>query len=96
MIDRDRLADSDHPLGRQRQESERAEERREQIGSGNRSEKIWTYNFPENRVTDHRAGVTLHKLESVLEGELDELLSAIRRELSESVESADRGAAPSS
>ncbi len=83
-------------LEQRRAAEERASERREQVGTGERSEKIRTYNFSQNRVTDHRAGVTLHKLESVLEGELDELLSAIRRELSDSVESADRGAAPSS
>ena len=46
-------------------------------GSGERSEKIRTYNFPQNRITDHRAGVTLHKLDHVLEGDLDELLDAV-------------------
>jgi len=61
----------------QRQAEERADARRGQVGSGDRSEKIRTYNFPQARVTDHRAGVTLHRLESVLEGELDELLEAV-------------------
>ena len=56
---------------------ERADARRGQVGSGERSEKIRTYNFPQSRVTDHRAGVTLHRLESVIEGELDELLDAV-------------------
>ena len=42
------------------------------MGTGERSEKIRTYNFPQSRVTDHRAGVTLHKLDTILEGELDE------------------------
>ncbi len=56
---------------------ERADARRGQVGSGDRSEKIRTYNFPQSRVTDHRAGVTLHRLDDVMEGELDELLDAV-------------------
>ena len=56
----------------------RSRERKSQIGSGDRSAKIRTYNFPQNRVTDHRIGLTLHRLESVLQGELDELLAALR------------------
>jgi peptide chain release factor 1 len=56
------------------QEKERAEERRSQVGSGDRSERIRTYNFPQNRVTDHRINLTLHKLPAILEGELDELI----------------------
>jgi len=59
------------------QESQRAQERRTQIGSGDRSEKIRTYNFPQNRVTDHRIGLTLYKLESVMNGELGELTEAL-------------------
>ena len=51
--------------------------RRSQIGTGDRSEKIRTYNFPQNRVTDHRVGVTLHQLEKILEGEMDELIEAL-------------------
>jgi peptide chain release factor 1 len=51
--------------------------RQSQMGSGERSERIRTYNFPQNRVTDHRIGVTLHKLTAVLEGELDELIQAL-------------------
>ena len=58
--------------------AERSRERKSQIGSGDRSAKIRTYNFPQNRVTDHRIGLTLHRLESVLQGELDELLGALR------------------
>ena len=61
-----------------RQEAERALERRTQVGTGDRSAKIRTYNFPQNRVTDHRIGLTLHALEEVLEGNLDELISAVR------------------
>jgi peptide chain release factor 1 len=66
---------------RERQAGERADERRGQVGSGERSEKIRTYNFPQSRLTDHRAGVTLHRLEAVLEGDLDELLDAVHVQL---------------
>jgi len=55
----------------ERQDSEVDEARRTQVGTGDRSEKIRTYNFPQNRVTDHRIGLTVHRLESVLEGDLD-------------------------
>ena len=60
------------------QEAERARERKAQVGTGDRSAKIRTYNFPQNRVTDHRTGLTLHKLEDVLDGDLEELLQALR------------------
>jgi peptide chain release factor 1 len=63
-------------LRRQREE-EIGMERREQVGTGERAEKIRTYNFPQNRVTDHRAGITLYRLEDILEGDLDELLDAV-------------------
>jgi peptide chain release factor 1 len=65
----------------ERKASERASERRSQVGTGDRSERIRTYNYPQSRVTDHRAGVTLHRLETILEGELDELLEAVRANL---------------
>lgn len=55
-----------------------AAERRGMVGSGERSEKIRTYNYPQNRVTDHRIGLTLHKLEAVMNGDLEELLTALR------------------
>ena len=61
----------------ERQEKERATERKTQVGSGDRSEKIRTYNFPQNRVTDHRIGFTLHKLDQVLEGDLDDIIDAL-------------------
>ena len=61
----------------ERAAGERATERRAQVGSGERSEKIRTYNFPQTRITDHRAGVTLHRLDAALEGDLDELLDAV-------------------
>jgi peptide chain release factor 1 len=65
--------------------AERAEARRSQIGTGDRSEKIRTYNFPQNRVTDHRIALTLHNLESVLEGEegLDEIIEALKQHVVE-------------
>ncbi len=63
---------------RERQEAEIAQSRKAQVGTGDRSEKIRTYNFPQNRVTDHRVGVTLHKLEYVLAGDLDEMVEALR------------------
>ena len=63
---------------RQRQDAERAASRRSQVGTGDRSERIRTYNFPQGRVTDHRIGLTLHKLERVLNGEaLDEVVDAL-------------------
>jgi peptide chain release factor 1 len=65
-----------------KKEEEQAQEistaRRSQVGTGERSERIRTYNFPQNRVTDHRIGLTLHKLEAVLGGELDELIDNLR------------------
>jgi peptide chain release factor 1 len=62
---------------KQRQADERASERRSQVGTGGRSERIRTYNFPQSRVSDHRIGLTLHKLEAILEGSLDELLDGV-------------------
>jgi peptide chain release factor 1 len=56
------------------QEKERAQERNSQVGSGDRSERIRTYNYPQSRVSDHRINLTLHKLPSIMEGELDELI----------------------
>jgi peptide chain release factor 1 len=67
-------------LERHRQEEELSAQRRSQIGGGERSEKIRTYNFPENRVTDHRIKLTLHQLDRVLDGELDELTDALAAE----------------
>ncbi len=78
--------------------AERASERRAQVGTGERSEKIRTYNFPQSRVTDHRAGVTLHKLDALLAGEMDELLDAVHSSLAAAregeVEGPDPGAKP--
>ncbi|MEE8313755.1 MAG: peptide chain release factor 1 [Myxococcota bacterium] len=66
-----------YDLEQRRCAAERAEERRGQIGTGERSERIRTYNFPQNRVTDHRIGLTLHKLDMIIEGDLDELLEQV-------------------
>jgi peptide chain release factor 1 len=60
------------------QEAERARDRRTQVGTGDRSAKIRTYNFPQGRVTDHRINLTLHKLQDILDGDLDELVEALR------------------
>ncbi len=62
---------------RSQQDAERAGERKSQIGSGDRSERIRTYNFPQGRVTDHRIGLTLYKLEAFLDGDMDELIDAL-------------------
>jgi peptide chain release factor 1 len=59
-------------------EAERARDRKSQVGTGDRSAKIRTYNFPQNRVTDHRISLTLHRLDEILEGDLDELLDGLR------------------
>jgi peptide chain release factor 1 len=58
-------------------EAEIADTRRGMVGTGDRSERIRTYNYPQGRVTDHRAGLTLHKLDAVLEGDLDEIINAL-------------------
>ena len=71
---RTRIGDAE----REKQEASIAEQRRSQVGTGERSEKIRTYNFPQNRVTDHRIGLTLHKLDRVLGGDLDDLVTALK------------------
>ena len=61
-----------------RKKAERAAERRSQVGSGDRSERIRTYNFPQNRVTDHRINLTLYHLEQIMNGELDEIIEPLK------------------
>ena len=61
----------------EKQQAELAKERRQQVGSGDRSEKIRTYNFPQNRVTDHRIGLTLHQLDLVMQGRLHPIVDAL-------------------
>ena len=63
---------------REKQDKEISDNRRSQVGSGDRSEKIRTYNFPQSRVTDHRIGLTLHQLDAVMNGDLDPLIQALR------------------
>ncbi len=70
---RTRLLDQE----RQRQFQEESDTRRSQVGTGDRSEKIRTYNFPQSRVTDHRIGLTIHNLEGILEGGLDDIIDAV-------------------
>ena len=65
---------------RERQQAELAAQRRSQIGTGERAEKIRTYNFPENRLTDHRIKLTVHQLDRILEGDLDEFTEALTAE----------------
>ena len=58
-------------------QSELAAERRSQVGTGDRSERIRTYNYPQGRMTDHRIGLTLYKLEQILNGDLNEIIEAL-------------------
>ena len=66
-----------YDIEQRKQTKEIEETRRSQVGTGERSEKIRTYNFPQDRLTDHRAGLSLHNLERILDGDIDELLSAL-------------------
>ncbi|MEW5815919.1 MAG: peptide chain release factor-like protein, partial [Spirochaetota bacterium] len=67
-----------YELEEEKKRRARAQTRRIQIGSGDRSERIRTYNFPQNRVTDHRINLTLYRLEAILQGNLDEILEALK------------------
>jgi peptide chain release factor 1 len=69
-----------YELERQKQREEQEATRRSQIGTGERAEKIRTYNFAENRVTDHRTKLTQHKLDAILEGELDDFTESLAAE----------------
>lgn len=66
-----------YELEREKHDAEISADRRSQVGTGDRSERIRTYNFPQGRVTDHRIGLTLHKIDSILDGELDEVMDAL-------------------
>ena len=66
-----------YDLEREKAESEQSAERRSQVGTGDRSEKIRTYNFPQGRVTDHRIKLTLHRLDGILNGDLDEIIDSL-------------------
>ena len=67
-----------YDMMRAQQEKKISKDRRQQVGSGDRSEKIRTYNFPDSRITDHRIGLTLHALDTILEGDLNELIDALK------------------
>ncbi len=64
-------------LEQEKQHAELAETRRSQVGTGDRSERIRTYNFPQGRITDHRIGLTVHNLPGVLDGDIDEIVDAL-------------------
>ena len=66
-----------YDLMQSEQQAQIAQERKSQVGTGDRSERIRTYNFPQGRVTDHRVGLTLHRLDSVLDGDLDEIIDTL-------------------
>ena len=66
-----------YDLERTRRDAARAADRKGQVGTGDRSERIRTYNFPQGRLTDHRIGLTLYKLDQVMQGDLDEVLDAL-------------------
>lgn len=81
-----------YDLEQQRQQTELGEARRSQVGTGDRSEKIRTYNFPQNRITDHRIGYTSYRLTGVLEGDLEEFIEAItNHDQSEQIKSLSKG-----
>ncbi|MGN6452623.1 MAG: peptide chain release factor-like protein, partial [Steroidobacteraceae bacterium] len=64
----------------EKQQSAQAQTRRLQVGSGDRSERIRTYNFPQGRVTDHRINLTVYRLAQIMDGDLDELIDALQQE----------------
>jgi peptide chain release factor 1 len=69
-----------YDLERARVDGERSADRKSQVGSGDRSERIRTYNFPQGRMTDHRIGLTLYRLDQILNGDLDEIIDALTAE----------------
>lgn len=71
------LASRLYEAEREKQNAAVAAERKSQVGTGDRSERIRTYNFPQGRVTDHRIGLTLYKIEQIMNGDLDELIDAL-------------------
>lgn len=74
-----------YELEEEKKQKERAENRKSQVGSGDRSERIRTYNFPQGRVTDHRINLTLYKLDQILQGEIEEIVSSLQYAANEEV-----------
>ena len=66
-----------YEIEQEKQNEAIASDRKAQVGTGDRSERIRTYNYPQGRVTDHRIGLTLHKLDTIVNGDMDELLDAL-------------------
>ena len=66
-----------HEIAVTTQESEVASARKEQVGTGSRNERIRTYNYPQGRVTDHRIGLTLYKIDEILNGDIDEIVDSL-------------------
>ena len=66
-----------YEMEREKQEAAEAAERRSQVGTGMRNERIRTYNFPQGRVTDHRVGLTLYRIDSIMNGDIDEIINAL-------------------
>ena len=71
------LASRLYDMELEKQHAELSAERKSQVGRGNRNERIRTYNFPQGRVTDHRVGLTLHRLDSIIDGDLDEIMDTL-------------------
>ena len=71
------LASKLYEAEQEKRDAAEAAERKSQVGSGDRSERIRTYNFPQGRVTDHRIGLTLYKIDAIMDGDLDELIDAL-------------------
>ena len=72
-----------YTMMREEADREYAENRKNQVGSGDRSERIRTYNFPQGRVTDHRIGMTIYKIEEFLDGDMDEIIDALMKDEAE-------------
>ena len=66
-----------YEMEREKRAADIASQRKSQVGSGDRSERIRTYNFPQGRATDHRIGLTLYKIDAIMDGDLDELIDAL-------------------
>ena len=67
-----------YEMEEEKKRKERSEQRKSQVGTGDRSERIRTYNFPQGRVTDHRINLTLYKLDAIMNGELDDLIEPLK------------------